>query len=465
MTTRTLETDYLVVGAGASAMAFTDALTTDSDADVVVVDRRHAPGGHWLDAYPFVRLHQPSSFYGVNSLPLGSETIDAYGPNKGLYERAGGPEICAYYDRVMQKRLLPSGKVRYYPMSEYVGPHRFVSLPSGVEYDITVRKKVVDATYLETSVPATSAPPFEVATDARCVPVNDLARVVGRADTYVIIGAGKTAADACLWLLEIGIPPQDIRWIKPRDSWYVNRVYMQGGDLVATFLEGIAAQTEAAAHASSLADLFNRLEAAEQLLRIDPDITPTVYRGATMSAWEIEQLSRIRDVVRLGRVRRIDRDDITLDGGTVPTRRHHIHVHCATRGLNPAPGIPLFTDDRITLQSIRLGLMPFNSAMTGFLEATRGETAEKNRLCPPNRQPDTSLDWLAGTLTGMQADYGWSRDPAITAWLERSRLNVARGLRSRTDDSRLQPAAARYAQNAGAAVDNLRRLLVQASGS
>jgi cation diffusion facilitator CzcD-associated flavoprotein CzcO len=62
-----LETDYLVVGAGATGMAFVDTLVAESDADVVMVDRRHRPGGHWLDAYPFVRLHQPSANYGVTS--------------------------------------------------------------------------------------------------------------------------------------------------------------------------------------------------------------------------------------------------------------------------------------------------------------------------------------------------------------------------------------------------------------
>ena len=41
-----LETDYLVVGAGATGMAFTDALIGESDAEVVMVDRRHRPGGH-----------------------------------------------------------------------------------------------------------------------------------------------------------------------------------------------------------------------------------------------------------------------------------------------------------------------------------------------------------------------------------------------------------------------------------
>ena len=43
----TIETDYLVVGAGAAGMAFVDTLISECDAEVVMVDRRHAPGGHW----------------------------------------------------------------------------------------------------------------------------------------------------------------------------------------------------------------------------------------------------------------------------------------------------------------------------------------------------------------------------------------------------------------------------------
>src|SRR5258708_25265193 len=240
-------------------MAFTDSLISTSDAQVVMVDRRHAPGGHWNDAYPFVRLHQPSAYYGVNSLPLGSETIDRHGPNQGMYERASAPEICAYYDRVMRQRLLPSGQVRYFPMCEYVGPHRFISRVTGDEYDVKVRKKHVDAVYLEPSIPANTRPPFEVASDARCAPPHALVRLAERADGYVVIGAGKTAHDTCSWLLETGVSPSDIRWIKPREAWFVNRVSAQGGELVGTLFEGISLQLEASAQATSIEDLFHRL--------------------------------------------------------------------------------------------------------------------------------------------------------------------------------------------------------------
>ena len=95
-----LEADYLVVGAGAAGMAFTDALVDQADVSVIMVDRRHGVGGHWLSAYPFVRLHQASSFYGVASTLLGDNRIQADGPEAGLHERASAPEICAYYARV-----------------------------------------------------------------------------------------------------------------------------------------------------------------------------------------------------------------------------------------------------------------------------------------------------------------------------------------------------------------------------
>ena len=123
-----LETDYLIVGAGAMGMAFADVLVTETDATPVIVDRRHQPGGHWNDAYPFVRLHQPSAFYGVNSRKLGSNAIDTTGWNKGLYELATNSDVCAYFGQVMQRQFLPSGRVSYFPLCEYVGDGRNITL-------------------------------------------------------------------------------------------------------------------------------------------------------------------------------------------------------------------------------------------------------------------------------------------------------------------------------------------------
>ncbi len=433
MPLRELDTDYLVVGCGAAGMAFTDALVDASKLDVIMVDRRHAPGGHWNEAYPFVKLHQPAAFYGVSSLRLGDDAIDRHGPNEGLYEQASAAQICSYYDLVMRERLVPTGRVRYFPMCDYAagpdGTHPFVSRVSGEAYAVTVRKALVDANYLQPSVPASTPPPFEVAPDARCVSVDKLASIEDHPDRHVVVGTGKTAIDACLWLLQGGVSPDAIRWIRPRELLLNNRLYMQCGNLVGNLFEGISLQMEAAAKATSLADLFDRLEDSDQLLRVDERVAPGMYKGATVSASELAALRRIEDVVRLGHVRRVERDRIVLEQGTVPAGAHDLHVHCAARGLRLAPAVPMFAPGRVTLQPIRIGLIPFNAAIVGFIEATRSDLADKNRLCPPNPLPDVPLDWVRGTLIGMNADRMWAKEPDIAAWLEGTRLNAARGLR------------------------------------
>ena len=454
-----LETDYLVVGAGASGMAFTDSLITSSDAEVVIVDRRHGPGGHWNDTYPFIRLHQPSAYYGVNSMPLGTDSIDSSGVNAGMYERASGNELSAYYERVMNDRLLASGRVRFLPQCDHVGGGEVVSLLTGACHRVSVRRSIVDATYLEPTVPATSGPPFEVADGMRCVPVNALARVAEPPDGYVIIGAGKTGADSVLYLLENGVPPDRIRWIKPREAWYLNREFTQGGELLGTLFDGLAQQLEACTAADSASALFDRLGRTRQMLRVDEDRIPTMFRGPTVSTAEIELLRQVDRTIHLGRVRRIEAGTIRLDDGTIPTSSGTLHVHAAAGGLNPAPETPIFAPGVIRLQSMRIGLAPFNSSLIAYVEATRTGIADKNRLCPPNRQPDTPADWIRGTLIALQADRMWAQEGDIADWMGRARVNIACGLRARLSRPDVATHLTRYLSSLDPAIENLRRLV------
>src|SRR3954464_12798049 len=119
MATRSLTTDYLVVGAGAMGMAFTDALVDHADVHVTLVDRRHTAGGHWQDAYPFVQLHQASVFYGVASTVLGHGAVQTSGPEAGLQERARRSEITAYYDDILYRRFVGSGRVTFLAGCDY----------------------------------------------------------------------------------------------------------------------------------------------------------------------------------------------------------------------------------------------------------------------------------------------------------------------------------------------------------
>ncbi len=65
-------------------------------------------------------------------------------------------------------------------------------------------------------------------------------------------------------------------WVRPREPWMLNRAVVQPDPAVAL---GLAADTmAAAADAESLDDLFLRLEAAGVMLRIDPDVVPTMAK-------------------------------------------------------------------------------------------------------------------------------------------------------------------------------------------
>jgi hypothetical protein len=458
-----IDADYLIVGAGAAGMAFADSLIAESDADVVMVDRRHRPGGHWNDAYPFVRLHQPSAYYGVNSRILGGDSIDEVGPNAGFYGRATAAEICDYFQRVLEERLLASGQVRFFGMCDYLGDwsseHHFVSRLTDETRTVRVRRRVVDATYLAPSVPATHTPSFEVDSNVRLIPINDLVTMTEPGSGYTVMGAGKTAMDACSWLLDSGVDPEAIRWIRPRDTWLLDRAFQQPLELVGSLMEGLSLSLEAAVQAENVDDLFRRLEACGQLVRLDPTVEPTMYRCATVSQAELESLRLIENVVRRGRVLHVGEDRLVLEAGSIPSDAKQVYVDCTADGARRTPGRAIFDSNRITLQAVRTCLPTFNAALIAFVEAARDNDVEKNRLCPPNPYPNTAVDWIATNSISQRVQMMWSDEPDLVAWLERSRLNVARGINAHLTEPRMRSALARFVENWEPAVEKLESFL------
>jgi hypothetical protein len=458
-----MDCDYLVIGAGTAGMAFTDALLAHSDATVTIVDRRHAPGGHWIDAYPFVRLHQPSSFYGVASVPLGTDAIDRSGLNEGFYELASADELRAYYMQVMQQHFLPTGRVRHVPCSDYLGgasgTHRFASRLTGETHEIRVRRKLVDTSYLEGSVPATSSAPFEVADGVLCMPAGEVTRLARGTGRFAVIGGGKTALDTCVWLLSNGVRPQAIRWIKPRESWWLNRRFHQPNTLLPEFCAGVAMQMEAMAAARTVEDVFARLEADGFLLRVDPSVAPGMMRGAILSERELALLRQIEDVVRLGHVRSVARDRIVLDAGTVPAHPDTVYLHCAAYGLARPPLRPVFEQDRVTVQPSFWGFASFQFALLGVVEALVEDIAEKNRLCRPIHYWDAPKDYLSAYLALFRAERARTAYPSVAAWAKDTRLNPLAGMGRHREDPVMAQAFTAIKRFGAAAGENVAKLL------
>jgi cation diffusion facilitator CzcD-associated flavoprotein CzcO len=150
--TKQLVCDYLVVGAGAASIAFVDTLLSElPSAKVILVDKNSAPGGHWLNAYGFVRLHQPSLLYGVASRQLEGNWARLM-LTKFMYpwhHRATKQEILTHFEHYVNDKVA-EGRLEFYPRCVYdferenEGIYSFSTSDGTTSYSVKVNAKVVN---------------------------------------------------------------------------------------------------------------------------------------------------------------------------------------------------------------------------------------------------------------------------------------------------------------------------------
>lgn len=424
MKTEHLTCDYLIVGAGAVGMAFADVLLHETNANILIVDKNVKPGGHWNYAYPFVTLHQPSAFYGVCSKELNRGVIDKTGLNEGLMGLASGQEVSAYFDAVMNETFLPSNRVRYFPLCEYKGNNQFVSMLNGKHYNVTVNKKIVDATYLNTNIPLTHTPSFTRDDDVAFTPVNTVVENIEGFDNYVVVGGGKTGIDTCLWLLENHVAPHNIHWVVSRDAWLLNRKNTQPLDDF--FFHSIGAQAnqmEAIAASSSIEDMFDKLEERGVLLRIDKKVRPSMFHGATVSELELNALQTLPSVVRQGRVKHISRDKLLFENTTWSMPDNALVIDCSASALTNLKVKAVFDGDTITPQTVRAYQPVFSAALIAHVEAAYSDERQKQMLTQVVPLPNRDVDWLPMTAAMLRNMQIWGEDPALKAWIYHCRLD------------------------------------------
>jgi hypothetical protein len=227
------------------------------------------------------------------------------------------------------------------------------------------------------------------------MPPNGLVDLAGPAAGSTVLGAGKTAMDTCTWLLDAGVEPDAICWIRSREPWTINRAFMQPLELLgSSFMQLQALLVHAAATATDAREFARRLEADGAFQRIDPDVEPEAFRGAIVSARELEGLRQIDNVVRLGRVLRI---------GTI-------------------------------------GNLTWSAALLGAVEARRQDTVDQNRLCPPVQFTGNAQDLLQLCLSGLSGVLARSAEPDIAEWDEQARVNPGGGAAARMDDPQVAEA-------------------------
>ena len=430
------ETDYLVIGAGAVGLAFADTLLDeDPDCHITILDKHARPGGHWNDAYSFVALHQPSATYGVNSMELCPDRVDEHGHNAGLYPLAKHSEILAYYSKLMSERLIPSGRVSYFPLTEYTGggdgEHSARAILSGDELTFKIRRKLVDGTWFQTSVPSTHKPAFDIADGTRLAVPGDLPHLwrdpANLPDHYCIIGGGKTAMDTAVWLIEAGVPADRIDWVRPRDSWMFNRKLLQPA---AHRIEGLIKfqmdLVESTVDAANGDEMFAKLDERGTMLRIDPEVTPKMFHFAVISEGEVDLLRQITRVHRGKRVTALEPAALVFGDERVEVPANTLFVNCTASAVPFEQRMntqPFFDGERITLQLAQTPFVPYSAALAAFVEANFDTDEEKNNLLPPAPLTDSTDTYPYAVMANLMSTAILSGNEKTNAFNAKSRLH------------------------------------------
>ena len=463
--------DYLIIGAGATGLAFVDTLlhNTPQSMSVLLIDQHSNPGGQWLDSYDFVQLHQPSNMYGVETMKLEPSSTGA-SKNGEEAHRATREEILEYYDRVT-KNLEEKYDFHFCGDIEFDISQLDGEDTSAIEEEIAaahryrqyklsdgrsiMAKKVVDARYLQPDLPINVPPKFKYDPEViNVVPVNTLASTATKQSPtkhYVIIGAGKTGMDAIVFLIQHEhVNPDNIVWIVPNEAWITARENI--GSCMEFLHECTKLQKMNGGEIESK-DFFQRgfleWEKKGKMYRFDKDILPTKFKDATLSKSELEVIKNVKRVVRNGRVDSID------DCGTIhfvgetsmklpwesSFTSETTFVHCSAGAFNYSKQTkkppPIFSSHRISLQDVygTPGFC-FVGSILAKLESLSMKLTddEKNAMCAaPIPEPSSSpLGPSGGDIGVVSPSHGyvqrlsnlskWLQVAEIRNWLEGHRL-------------------------------------------
>jgi len=239
----------------------------------------------------------------------------------------------------------------------------------------------------------------------------------------------------------------------------LDRANIQPGELAGRAASTFTEQLRIAAESESIEDLFEKVNALGSLIRFDDKVKPTMYRCATVTTEELEQLRRIKNVVRKGRVKSLQVGKMLLDEGEVELPGETLFVDCTADGLERRPVKRVFEGGRITLQAVRTCQQVFSAAFIAHCEITFSDEEEKNKICTPVPHPDNHIDFLRTTLANTMNGMVWAQYPDLQAWLVKSRLDGFSAVGMPAPDP---AASANFAAAAMTAVQKMQQYIAEA---
>ena len=126
------------------------------------------------------------------------------------------------------------------------------------------------------------------------------------------------------------------------------------------------------------------MEKLGYFIRLDETILPTRSRLGSVSEEDLEKMRRIKNIVRKGRVARIEEGRIIFQSGEeLKLPPNTLAVDCARNGtVFPRHGIKVFDGEKINLQLIQYPPPGMSTTIIAALEIKYPDNEEyKNSLC------------------------------------------------------------------------------------
>ena len=462
------ECDYLIIGGGATGMAFSDSLlenSQDTNLSVIVVDKHEAPGGQWHDSYDFVQLHQPSKGYGVESHKLedGADDKDNH--------RATRTEILQYYSDVKRHleskynfKFLGGTTLDLSQLNEGPSSRQDFTITNnetGVSRTIHVRKRLVDARNLEPDLPISTPPKFSFPSDSVSVlPVNDIVQKNENESTmknnFVVVGGGKTGMDAVFHLLtKKQILPENLLWVVPNDAWITARenigncidlLYTSAklhhdapktNDIDDEKKEADGKENSVGIGSAFFQKGFMEWEKQGHIYRLDPSVVPTKFKDATLSQYELSVLQKaVPRMVRAGRITEItEAGSMIFQDGSIMNLPFPVDdttfIHCSAGAFHCSKSNqsspPIFDKHRITVQDF-YGTPGFCivGSMLGKLESMPSLSDDERNAMTRRPAPsgESSKEKSGGDVLGeVTKDHPFiQRAQNLKMWLDRAEL-------------------------------------------
>ena len=224
--------DYVIVGGGMTACGIVaELLDFRPDSNILILDNQKQLGGHWNFAYPYVKLHNFTSYY-----TLYGYKMPEYIRSKEKH-RADLTEIMEYFNSIQrrfekEKKLemrfnLEMKEVEQVPGAEAGGARWTIKYADKAGKTGEVKGKTL---VMCTHCAIGRAPPHKPIVGAvggtapkgniypnQIAQMGDLKALAKKGQKIAVVGGGKTGADAVMHLYTSGVPMENIVWVKKFD--------------------------------------------------------------------------------------------------------------------------------------------------------------------------------------------------------------------------------------------------------